>query len=201
MSPQVTKRTRLSPEARRDQLLDTAKAIVELEGLQAFTMEALARGASVSSPLVYQYFGSRIELLGDLLEREYRCYGDQLLGELGSAKTFEDIVRISVEANFDHHAPGKILPVLLSQPDIAERVKEREKKDRRKSAKDLVQGMADSYSLTQRQAELLVSLSSGTSIAAAGYGARSRANREWTVDATVQFILAGLQSFAGDEPE
>ena len=34
------KRTRLSPEARRDQLLDTAKAMIRAAGLQAFTRTA-----------------------------------------------------------------------------------------------------------------------------------------------------------------
>ena len=49
-------RTRLSPSARTDQLLDVAKQMILSDGLQAFTMESLARTAAVSSPLVYNYF-------------------------------------------------------------------------------------------------------------------------------------------------
>ena len=59
MTTQAQKRTRMSPEARREQLLDTARGLIVTEGLQPFTMEALARAASVSSPLVYKYFESR----------------------------------------------------------------------------------------------------------------------------------------------
>ncbi|MDG1207361.1 MAG: TetR/AcrR family transcriptional regulator [Pseudomonadales bacterium] len=53
------KRTGLSPSARIDQLLDVAKQMIHNDGLQAFTIESLARTAAVSSPLVYNYFSSR----------------------------------------------------------------------------------------------------------------------------------------------
>ena len=56
-------RTRLTPAARTDQLLDTSKQMIKENGLQAFTMESLARTANVSSPLVYNYFANRQALL------------------------------------------------------------------------------------------------------------------------------------------
>ena len=62
-------RTRLSPDARRQQLLDTTQAMLISKGLQAFTMEGLAKAAGVSAPLVYNYFANRIELLQALLKR------------------------------------------------------------------------------------------------------------------------------------
>ena len=71
-------RTRLSPSARTDQLLDVAKQMILKDGLQAFTMESLARTAAVSSPLVYNYFSSRQALLQALLEREFKIGGEAL---------------------------------------------------------------------------------------------------------------------------
>ena len=56
-------RTRLSPAARTDQLLNVAKKMIVSDGLQSFRMESLARMAEVSSPLVYNYFSSRQALL------------------------------------------------------------------------------------------------------------------------------------------
>ena len=111
-------RTRLQPEARRDQLLDTARMMVVDHGLQAFTMEGLAKAAGVSAPLVYNYFASRLELLQALLKREYQRFVDESVAAVRVAGTFEEIVRVSVASNFDHHAPGNILPLLLSQPEI-----------------------------------------------------------------------------------
>ena len=76
---EVTKtRTRLSPEARKNQLLDVSKAMILELGLQGFSMEALARSAGVSSPLVYTYFDSRLDALPCLLAREYKDYIAQL---------------------------------------------------------------------------------------------------------------------------
>ena len=60
-------RTRLAPEARRNQLLDVTREMILQDGLQSFSMEALARAAGVSSPLVYNYFSSRVDTLQSLL--------------------------------------------------------------------------------------------------------------------------------------
>ena len=196
MASAAPKRTRLSPEARREQLLDTAKEMIQQGGLQRFTMEALARGAAVSSPLGDNYVSSRSDLLRELLEREYQSFRREINAQLRSSENFEEIVRVFVAANFDHHSPGNILPVLLSQPELADSIQPREKKDNRRTAKFLIDSLAESYPLTRQQAELLISISSGASIAAAGYCARSKANRNQTMDAVVQYIFAGIRSFA-----
>ena len=101
--------------------------MIEEAGLQHFTMESLARSAGVSSPLVYNYFPSRQTLLGELLDREYRYFADQLSRAVASSDTFEDIVRLFVASNFDHHAPGNILPILQSQPEIASAIEQQRK--------------------------------------------------------------------------
>ena len=50
------KRTRLSPEGRRNQLLDTARDLLLKKGFSGFTMDTLAFEAGVSNPLIYKYF-------------------------------------------------------------------------------------------------------------------------------------------------
>jgi len=117
-------RTRLSPANRIDQLLDVAKQMIVSDGLQSFTIESLARLAAVSSPLVYNYFSSRQALLQALLEREYRVSGSALLAEVVNANSFEEVIRIFIANNFDHHAPGNIVPVLMSQPELAAHIKQ-----------------------------------------------------------------------------
>ena len=56
--------TRLPASERREQLLDTTKAIVAARGFHAVSIEAVARAAGVSRPIVYGHF----EHLGGLLE-------------------------------------------------------------------------------------------------------------------------------------
>ena len=77
-------------------------------------MEGLAKTAGVSAPLVYNYFSNRKALLQVLLRREYRRYVEDIVQASGAAKHFEDLVRVAVTSNFDHQAPGNLLPLLLS---------------------------------------------------------------------------------------
>jgi len=186
-------RTRLSPLLRKNQLLDTAKQMIMEEGLQRFTMEALARAARVTSPLVYKYFASRERLLQVLLEREYAAFSEKLTKQLSETKDFAEVLRVFIVTNFDHHAPGNILPALLNEPDIAIVVEKDIKKGRRKSAFYLVENAAGSYELTKPQAELLVSMTSGVSIAAASYCNKSKIDRNHCIETALLYALAGLE--------
>ena len=144
-------RTRLTPEARRCQLLDTAKQMVVDDGLQGFTMEGLARAAGVSSPLVYNYFPSRQALLRDLLQQEYERFARKVAAEVRAATDFGEVVRVFVASNFDHYAPGNVLPILNSQPEIAEPIQSQRAKHQRRTAQFLVRHAAERYELSRAQ--------------------------------------------------
>jgi AcrR family transcriptional regulator len=55
---------------RREQLLDAAKSIVDEEGFHAVSIEAVARAAGITRPVVYSHFGDLEHLLEALVERE-----------------------------------------------------------------------------------------------------------------------------------
>ena len=192
-------RTRLSPDARRAQLLDAAKDMVIANGLQAFTMEGLAREAGVSAPLVYNYFDGRPQLLQELLVREYRLFVEEITEALRDAEGFGDIVRIYVTSNFDHHAPGNILPLLQSQPEIASAIRADQQRIGRRNARFLVQSAAERYQLTKAQAQLAVSMSSGASIAAAELAANANLDRTETIELAVNYILSGIEQIGGSK--
>ncbi len=63
---------RLSAEERREQLLDATKAIVAREGFHAVSIEAVAREAGITRPIVYGHFQDLPGLLEALVEREGR---------------------------------------------------------------------------------------------------------------------------------
>ena len=191
-------RTRLSPAARRAQLLETAKRMIISNGLQAFTMEGLAREAGVSAPLVYNYFDGRPQLLQELLIQEHTLFVEETTEALRGSEQFEDIVRVYVTSNFDHHAPGNILPLLQSQPEIASAIRADQQRVGRRSASFLVQAAAEHYHLTRAQAQLAVSMSSGASIAAAELAANANLDRSATIELAVQYILAGIESIGGN---
>ncbi|UUV33011.1 TetR/AcrR family transcriptional regulator [Amycolatopsis roodepoortensis] len=65
----TTAPTRLSKEARREQLLDVALEIVRADGADGLTLPTLAEAAEVSRPIVYNHFGTRPGLLLALYRR------------------------------------------------------------------------------------------------------------------------------------
>ena len=186
-------RTRLSPTLRKNQLLDTAKLLIMKEGLQRFTMEALSRTAGVTSPLVYKYFSSRETLLQVLLGREYSAFSGNLSTKLSGAKNFTEVLRIFIVSNFDHHAPGNILPALLNEPDITIAIEKYLKKRSRQTASYLVKNEAGSYKLTKTQTQLLVSMTSGLSIAASTYYNKSKIERQQCIETPMAYALVGLE--------
>lgn len=72
---------RLSWDERRDQLLDTAAAIVRAEGADALTLTRVAEDAGVTKPIAYKHFETRIGLLKAL----YRRIDDQQVAAARSA--------------------------------------------------------------------------------------------------------------------
>ncbi len=76
----MTSITRLAAPERRAQLLDTTKAIVAADGFHAVSIEAIARGAGISRPIVYHHFDGLDDLLVALVERETGRALEQLAG-------------------------------------------------------------------------------------------------------------------------
>jgi AcrR family transcriptional regulator len=72
---------RLSKQARREQLLDTALAMVRTHGADGLTLVTLAEAAGVSRPIAYDHFGTRAGLLIAL----YRQLDDRHRAEMNRA--------------------------------------------------------------------------------------------------------------------
>jgi AcrR family transcriptional regulator len=64
--------------ARREHLLDAAKALVAERGFHAVSIEAVARAAGITRPIVYRHFTDLPALLEALVERETLRALDQL---------------------------------------------------------------------------------------------------------------------------
>jgi AcrR family transcriptional regulator len=68
----------MSAAERREQLLDVTKAIVDEQGFHAVSIEAVARAAGITRPIVYGHFDDLQGLLEALVARE----GTRALGQL-----------------------------------------------------------------------------------------------------------------------
>jgi AcrR family transcriptional regulator len=69
---------RLPPEQRREQLIDAALGLIIEQGYAGVSIEAVARVAGVTRPVVYDHFPNLGRLLHALVEREERAALAQL---------------------------------------------------------------------------------------------------------------------------
>jgi AcrR family transcriptional regulator len=60
----------MPPERRREQLLDAALSVIVEQGYGGVSIEAIARAAGVTRPVVYDHFPNLARLLHALVERE-----------------------------------------------------------------------------------------------------------------------------------
>ena len=97
----TTGSTRLSKPARREQLLDTAMAIVRAHGTDSLTLLSLAEAAGVSRPIVYDHFGTRPGLLIALyrrLDERHRAASEEALRD--APAVLREIARVLSAAYF-----------------------------------------------------------------------------------------------------
>lgn len=190
----AVRRTRLTPHHRRMQLLDCAQTIILERGLSSFTMEALAREAGVSNPLVYKYFATRLAILQELLLRETKRFNTQLQAQVTQAQDYQELITLVVSVNFEQFSKNNIVYILRDQPDVFEAIAVDDRKQSSVMGRFLVQTLADQYTIDRKQAEQMVVLASGASQAAAAHYNRYGGDQAAMINDTVQFIFGGIDA-------
>ncbi len=97
-----------APE-RREQLLQVARKVFGRRGYHTVTMDAVAREAGVTKPILYDHFPSKRELYLALLEVDLQELDDRLTGALQAETGNRERIRQSFQAYFDfvdEHAEG-----------------------------------------------------------------------------------------------
>ena len=197
----MSERRRLSPDDRQTQLLDIAKATVERHGVSACTVERVAERAGVTPQLVHKYFGTRMSLLGALLEREDARYQSAVRASLAEATSFEQVVRVFVAANLDLLSDASAIGQLRGVPELADRHADRWRGEGRGAERVLVRALTAEYHADRSTTEFVLRLGSAASIEAANIGrAGSIPDRDAHIDRTVRFILAGVEALTARRP-
>lgn len=95
------KRLRLSPDARRRQLLDVAADVLTRHGVEAVQISEVAARAGVTRPIVYRYFPTRealvLAVLEDFGETIDAAYREALRSSMG--QPIDEVTRAFVEAS------------------------------------------------------------------------------------------------------
>ena len=108
---------RLPPAERREQLLDATLGVIDAGGYGAVSMEAIARAAGVTKPVVYDVFGDLGALLAALLEREEERAFAQL-GEAIPARPATEPDQLAVDAFIAFmRAVGLATRLVAADPD------------------------------------------------------------------------------------
>ncbi|MCW3040697.1 MAG: hypothetical protein JWM31_2602 [Solirubrobacterales bacterium] len=81
---------RLPAPERREQLLEAALRVLDETGYAGLTMEAVARRAGVTKPVVYDAFANRDEVMRTLLAREEQRAVAELLEAIGAPPRGDD---------------------------------------------------------------------------------------------------------------
>src|SRR5579884_1805785 len=89
---------RMPPGQRREQLIDAALSVILEHGYGGVSIEAIAREAGVTRPVVYDHFPNLPQLLHALVEREERYSLEQL----------DQVVPLGEPQNGAGH-PGEVL--------------------------------------------------------------------------------------------
>jgi AcrR family transcriptional regulator len=191
------KRTRLSPHNRRMQLLDTTADIIQHQGLSTLTMEGLAKQASVSNPLIYKYFDTRIALLQELLAREYSRFIKEISEQLTKANTFEEAAITVIKINFMEYSQSNVLDVLRSQPDIIADLHYIQEKNSTIVGEILIDKLMETYPLCREDAIEIIVMGSGASKAAAERYRKQGGlvDKNIHVANTLKFIYGGIDRF------
>ena len=112
-------RTRLSPEARQDQLMAAAAAIITAEGLHAATMKRIARETGLSEAQAHNLFPRRADLLTALARRELAAMNDERQAEIERGQDNLTRVTLSTLAYLRQvEAHGALIQRLLNSPEV-----------------------------------------------------------------------------------
>lgn len=193
LAPDPRKRTRLTPEVRRGQILDEAAQLILAEGLYAVSMERLAREVGISKGLVYNYFPTRDALLTALLNREQAELRDRGMASALQAESFEDLIRQTTRLYLEQTRDrGALIAALLSDPSVALLMEADNRADRERTVRYFVKAARREYGLPLPVAINAVDMVSAVTDRAGRLVADSQLDVETATEMCVSLITGGL---------
>jgi AcrR family transcriptional regulator len=113
----VSSRRRLTPEQRRDELMDVGATVFEEQAYEDVAMEDVARRANASRALMYHYFPTKREFFAAIWKRAH----DRLSAEVFTADTMSvrDGVAAALEAHLTFYQAHIPLVIIANRSSIA----------------------------------------------------------------------------------
>lgn len=185
-------RSRKGKQERIAELLAAAASVVGDGGPEQLTVSSLAERCAVSPQLVYAYFGNLTEVKRRVLYNAYLERRASLNERLASANDLRDVVAAFVRSDCEEAATGSLIAQLEPLEGVGSVLDEVRAEDRSTNGPFLYSTVNDIVSLPPRVIELLLNAGSGASMAAAAFVSEAEVDVEAAIEATVEFILAGV---------
>ena len=189
--------TRLSPDARRQQLLDAAGAILSERGLDAVRIPDVARAAGVTRPVVYKFFPNRRALVMDLLEDFVEALEARFLRCLAvSPMGMEPLARALASACCDLiEEKGKGAWMLLGASDGDPELAQVTRAFHARLVAPWVHRITEITGAAETNVVTAVAMMAGASRAAIGLWIDGQVSREQAVEALITGINALIGAF------
>lgn len=159
MSEPSTKRRRLSPNQRQQEILDATYQLVLAAGISNLTMEKIAREAGASKALLYSYFPNISGLLQQLYKRELGKLQAQQRAVMESPHSFEDMVKQTVSINrVNQNKRQLLIKRLEGDPSVRTAMSKTDRRARTEVVKYLCDEITGSYDIPPNVAEEAVKL-------------------------------------------
>ena len=186
------KRTRLSPEARREQILDEAARLTLEAGLYAVSMERLARDVGISKGLVYNYFPTRDALLAALLHREQTELRDRGMATALQAASYAELIRQTTRLYLEQTRDrGALITALLSDPSVARLMEADSRVDRERTVRFFVRATRREFDLSLEMAIAAVGMLMAVTEQAGRLVAQGQADVDAATEMCVELITGG----------
>lgn len=185
----------MSPEARREFIIDAAIELVLEKGHSSFSLEQVAASAGISKPLIYKYFPNREELLQSILDREFKALRGKGLDKIPKDVPPEQIIRNAVERTLlYYHEHGPILRLLASDPLVRDMHLRGQKKGRANASAFFVKRLSEHYGLSKEVATIADTMVVNAPIQSMKYLKRQGIDIHKTIEIWTEFIIGGWQA-------
>jgi len=191
--------TRMPRDARRTQLLDAARSVFVSNGYHAAAMDDIAESAGVSKPVVYQHFGSKLDLYLALLDESTDALVVTLQNAIASSDENHSRVEPAVAAYFAFVDEGSEDFRLVFESDLGNTVEVRARLDQseRACAAAIAAAIGEETGLSVVEAMLLGTALAGTArvSAQAWLSAGRPFPREHACELVIALVWRGLAAF------
>jgi AcrR family transcriptional regulator len=190
-------RTRLSPEDRRDQLMDKAMEIILAEGLAEVSLKRVAREVGISEAQAHNCFSGRPDLLVSLARRELTSLEKRR--QLQIARGEDNLTRVILSTLGYFHeaiARGPVLQILLRDAEVRQGLHAERQQATESALEPILDSMAARYRMSRAVAYGSTVILTAISRRAGGLLASGRTRLEVAERLALPMIIAGTHSNA-----